>query len=213
MRRRARALRRPDPSVCVGASSARRARRRTSCPRSSRCGTNPVQACSTRTPLRAHCAPSSRVRLMSPPFDAAYPASGIWPTPTIPHNDATLTIEPPVPAPTIARAASRASSNGATRLTASVCANFSVVSSSAGTGSLTPALFTTTSMRPKCSRVDAASAAAAPGSARSHRNAMASRQAAATASMRSRRRAASTSRAPTASSTRANRAPAHHWRR
>src|SRR5215211_2438252 len=105
------------------------------------------------------------------------------------------------------RADNCARANGATRFTSRTSRKVSTGSSIAGNSASMPALFTSTSTRPKRPSVASTSAAGASGSERSHETGKASVSSPASSSRRSCRRAASTTRAPAPSSTRANRAP------
>src|SRR4051794_18178390 len=57
-------------------------------------GNQPGAMALTRTPLRAHCTASSRVRFTTAPFDAQYEACLIGADATRPRMDATLMIDP-----------------------------------------------------------------------------------------------------------------------
>src|SRR6478736_3407572 len=101
----------------------------------------------TRTPLRAHCSASSRVRFTTAPFAVVYPVCLSGVEPTKPRIDAMLTMDPrwrsTMPAP-----ASLARCHTAVRLTSSTRAKSSRLSRSIGLGSDNPALLTSTSSPP-----------------------------------------------------------------
>src|SRR5438067_5028503 len=110
-------------------------------------GNQPGASAFTRTPLRAHCAASSRVRLTTAPFDAQYDACFTGVEATSPSIDATLTIDPE-PCSIIVRPTDCDSTNNPLRFTSITSRNWSGVSTSAGRVYALPALLTRTSTRP-----------------------------------------------------------------
>jgi hypothetical protein len=162
----------------------------------------------TRTPLRAHCTASSRLKLTAAPFEAQYDACRIGADATRPSIDDTLTIDPE-PLRIISRPTRWHIANIELRFTSITRRKWSTDSSSAGIGSPMPALFTSTSMRPApASRARATSASQSASTVTSHPTGT-SREpsSAASSSSRSVRRAAATTVAPAPWSTSANRRP------
>src|SRR5579872_1544200 len=123
--------------------------------------TQPGQTALTRTPHPPHSTARVRVIPIKPCLETLYASRSAMPK--SPAIDATLTMLPCLRS-SMPRPASRHSRNGPVRLTSSTCCQSSRVVSSAGRWKLTPALFTSTSIRPHSARTRATMETAAPSS-------------------------------------------------